>query len=161
MSTLRLDQSRPTANALAARLAEFWIPGEAVVYIGLAGTSLRSRVRGFYRTPLGDPRPHAGGHWLKTLLQLNTYSVWWSETHEPDRYEGELLDAFAERARPTATGRAAVLVLPFANRQDARGMRKPHGITGSTLTTTARMAATARDRGENHERHRHRDPRIA
>jgi hypothetical protein len=131
--TLLLDSQRPTAEALAERIGEFWIPNERVVYIGLAGTNLRSRVRGFFRTPLGDPRPHAGGHWLKTLNGLGTCSIWWAETDEPDRYESELLDAFATHARSSATGRAAMLVLPFANRQTAFGVRKPHGISGSTL----------------------------
>lgn len=50
--TLRLDSQRPSAKALAERLGEFWIPNERVVYIGLAGTSLSSRVRGFFRTPV-------------------------------------------------------------------------------------------------------------
>ena len=141
VSTLRLDQSRPTANDLAARLAEFWIPGEGVVYIGLAGTSLRSRVRGFYRTPLGDPRPHAGGHWLKTLLQLQHLL----RVVVRDARAGQIRSRVARcfrGARPAICNREqAVLVLPFANRQDARGMRKPHGIAGSTLTPTARTAA--------------------
>lgn len=49
------------------RLATFWLPDEVVLYIGLAGASVRKRVRQYYRTPLGDKRPHAGGWWLKTL----------------------------------------------------------------------------------------------
>jgi hypothetical protein len=139
--TLRLDQTRPTTEALADRLAEFWIPSEAVVYIGLAGTSLRSRVGAFYRTPLGDPRPHAGGHWLKTLLGLEAYRVWWAETNEPERNERQLLERFADRAGPSLTGRAAVLALPFANRADAYGNSKPHGIAASTLPRQRRDAA--------------------
>ena len=137
--TLRLNSRPPGAEALAERLGEFWIPNERVVYIGLAGTNLRSRVRGFFRTPLGDPRPHAGGHWLKTLKGLSTCAIWWAETNEPDRYEAELLDAFEARARSSASGRAAALVLPFANRQTAFGVRKPHGISGSTLPREPRI----------------------
>ncbi len=133
--SLNLDGTRPTVYALGERLAEFWIAGEAVVYVGLAGTSLDSRVRGFFRTPLGDPRPHAGGHWLKTLRGLDTFLIWWAETDEPVRYERELLDEFARRARTSARGLAAELALPFANRQSADRRRKPHGITRSTLST--------------------------
>lgn len=145
--TLLVDSHRPTAEALAERLGEFWISSQRVVYIGLAGTNLRSRVRGIFRTPLGDPRPHAGGHWLKTLRGLETCSIWWAETDEPDRYEAELLDAFAAHARPTASGRAAALVLPFGNRQTAFGVRKPHGISGSTVARQAirTTAAAARE----------------
>ena len=142
---LRLDGARPTAGELGRRLAEFWIPDEAVVYVGLAGTNLASRIRGYYRTPLGDPRPHAGGHWLKTLQGLNTFLVSWAETDEPDRYEGELLAAFAEGARESARGLAANLVLPFANRANALGTRKPHGITGSTLPHAAARSSSLRE----------------
>jgi len=61
---------RPSADAFAARIASFWLPDEPIVYIGLA-TSLRSRVSGFYRTPIGARRPHAGGWLLKTLSILD------------------------------------------------------------------------------------------
>jgi hypothetical protein len=124
--TLRLEGARPTADELADRLATFWIAGETVVYVGLAGTSVSRRVRQFYRTALGDPRPHAGGHWLKTLAVLNRLHVWWAETDDPDAGEGSLFAAFAER-------HGGGLVLPFANREGVGRVREPHGITGSTL----------------------------
>src|SRR5450759_2110821 len=77
--TLRVDGVRPTAEELSDRLAAFWIVGETVVYVGLAGTSVAKRVGQFYRTALGDPRPHAGGHWLKTLAILDRLHVWWAK----------------------------------------------------------------------------------
>lgn len=67
---LRLDGRRPHADELAARLASYWLADETAVYVGLA-TPLRSRVRSYYRTPLGAKRPHAGGWWLKTLAVLD------------------------------------------------------------------------------------------
>ena len=124
--SLRVDGVRPSAATLAERLASFWIPNEPVVYVGLAGTSVARRVGQFYRTPLGDPRPHAGGHWLKTLTGLETFRVWWAETDNPATAEDALLTAFAGR-------HGGGLVLPFANRQTAAGAKKPHGITGSTI----------------------------
>jgi hypothetical protein len=124
--TLRLEGARPTAEELADRLAAFWIAGETVVYVGLAGTSVAKRVGQFYRTALGDPRPHAGGHWIKALAVLDRLHVWWAKTDDPDAAEGSLFAAFAER-------HGGGLVLPFANREGAGRARKPHGITGSTL----------------------------
>jgi hypothetical protein len=137
--TLLVDGRRPTTGELASRLASFWIPGERVVYVGLAGTSVANRVRQFYRTPLGDPRPHAGGHWLKTLATLSTLRVWWAETDDPRGAEEALLVAFATRARSNSTRKLADPVLPFANRQTAAGVRKIHGISGSTLDPGQRV----------------------
>jgi hypothetical protein len=124
---MRLDGGRAEPTAIADRLASFWIPGERIVYIGRAGTDVGGRVRGYYRTPLGDARPHAGGHWLKTLTILDDLRVWWAAADDPTAAESDLLGAFARRHGPA--------VLPFANRQDANGIRKAHGITGSTIST--------------------------
>ena len=140
VSSLRVDGVRPSVPALAERLASFWIPNEPVVYIGLAGTSVATRVGQFYRTPLGDAGPHAGGHWLKTLAGLDSIRVWWATTDEPAAMEDALLTAFA---RCHGGG----LVLPFANRQTAGGVKKAHGITGSTVS--ARVASrVAGDRSQ-------------
>ena len=129
VTSLRVDGMRPSVAVLAQRLGSFWIPNERVVYVGLAGTSVASRVGQFYRTPLGNPRPHAGGHWLKTLSGLETFRVWWAETGDPATAENALLKAFALR-------HGGGLVLPFANRQTASGAKKPHGITGSTISAS-------------------------
>jgi hypothetical protein len=48
---LRLDGEVPARDALAQRLASYWLPDECVLYIGLAGQPLRTRVRQYYRTP--------------------------------------------------------------------------------------------------------------
>src|SRR2546429_470324 len=58
---LTLDGARPDRSALRRRLAGFWLADETVLYLGLAGTSVRARVRQYYKTPLGARRPHAGG----------------------------------------------------------------------------------------------------
>jgi hypothetical protein len=111
-----------------------------VVYVGLAGTSVAKRVRQFYRTPLGDPRPHAGGHWLKTLATLPSLHIWWAETDDPSVAEDALLVAFADRVIANSNRKLADPVLPFANRQTAAGLRKVHGISGSTLDRSPRPA---------------------
>jgi hypothetical protein len=126
VSTLRLDGRRPSAPELARRIGQFWMSDDRVVYVGRAGGNVGQRVRQFYQTPLGDRRPHAGGHWLKTLANLQDLNVWWARTSDPNGGEAALLAAYAAR-------HGGGLVLPFANRQSADGVRKNHGITGSTL----------------------------
>jgi hypothetical protein len=60
---LRLDGEGPDRDALARRLASYWLPDECVLYIGLAGQPLRTRQRQYYRTPLAPQSPirAAGG----------------------------------------------------------------------------------------------------
>jgi hypothetical protein len=145
VSTLRIDGHTPTAARLRDRLATFWIPMEAVVYVGLAGANVGLRVGQFYRTSLGDPRPHAGGHWLKVLAELDELLVWWAESDDPDRSEDVLLSTFSRQHNG---------LLPFANRQTAAGIRKAHGISGSVLSresprSGARPAALARERSRS------------
>ena len=137
--SLRLDGHRPSSEELATRLGSFWIPNELVVYIGLGGSSVAKRVGQFYRTPLGDSGPHAGGHWLKTLSGLEAFCVSWAETNDPAAAEEALLRAFAQR-------HGSGFLLPFANRQTADGRRKAHGITGSTITATTGPTRPATER---------------
>jgi transcription elongation factor GreA len=136
--SLELDGHRPTPHELAARLGAFWLPQESVVYIGRTTASLAGRLAAFYRTPLGDPRPHAGGHWLKTLSVLDRLLIWWAETDAPEEYEDALLTAFGSGIDAAALGLYdPSLVLPFANLQTALGVRKQHGISGSLLPPVA------------------------
>ena len=133
--TITVDGTRATAEALAQRLASFWIPSATVLYIGQASGTVHGRVGDYYRTPLGDRSPHAGGHWIKTLSVLTDCLVWSAATVNFGRVEEDLIDDFA-RTVPTAERRALhdpFLVLPFANLQDGRRVRKAHGIGGSKL----------------------------
>ena len=98
----------PAVESLPARVREFWIPGQTVVYIGLAGTSLGIRVGQFYRTPLGDRGPHAGGHWPKALDGLDTCTITWAETATSDEHEDALLRALDQGRRPLSI---AIIVL--------------------------------------------------
>jgi len=47
---LLVDDQRPTEDMLAQRLASMWLPDEPVIYAGLAGTSLSTRISQFYST---------------------------------------------------------------------------------------------------------------
>src|SRR5664279_6473530 len=137
--TLTLDSARPTARELAVRLGEFWLPDETVVYIGMTNLSIGGRVGAFVKTPLGDRRPHAGGHWLKTLTVLPELLAWWAPTAAPEEYEDALLSAFAKAVTPAAKKalRDASVVLPFANLQTATDEHKQHGIRGSLMVDEA------------------------
>jgi hypothetical protein len=133
--TMSVDGVRVTQATLTARLASFWIPSATVLYIGQASGPVTSRVAAYYRTPLGNRSPHAGGHWIMTLAVLQHCRVWSAATDDFDAVEEDLLDDFA-RTVPPAERRAlhdSERVLPFANLEDGRGLKKRHGIKGSKL----------------------------
>jgi transcription elongation factor GreA len=133
VDTLRLDGERPTSRVLAARLAAFWLPSQVVLYLGATPTSVANRVRALRETPLGERRPHSGGHWLQVLTGLEQARIWWATTDAVEEYEDAILAAFGE-AVPAAE-RAALpdteVVLPFANLRTPTGARKQTGLTGS------------------------------
>ena len=139
VETLRLDGARPSSRALAARIAAFWLPSQAVLYVGATPTSIPSRVRALRETPLGERRPHPGGHWLHVLKGLEHTRIWWAATDAVEEYEDALLGAFGEGV--SASERAALpdsdVVLPFANLRTPTGVRKRTGLSGSILTEPA------------------------
>jgi hypothetical protein len=130
---LQLDGRRPTPDALASRLESFWIPDEGVAYIGLAGTSVRSRLGAYYRTPLGARRPHSGGWFLKTLANLGSFYVHVARAIDPTNAEDVMLRRFCSGVSPST--RASLPdpdhPFPFAKLEWPRGTRKRHGITGA------------------------------
>jgi transcription elongation factor GreA len=135
VETLRLDGERPASKALAARLASFWLPSQTVLYIGASDASVRRRLAAMAATELGDRRPNAGGHWLRTLRDLDAVRTWWAGTTATEEYEDALLDAFADGV--SAAERAGLpdteVVLPFANLRRGSGGRKSTGLTGALL----------------------------
>lgn len=130
---LRLDGARPDVAALADRLQAFWLPNEPVVYIGMAGTSIRTRVRQYYVTPLGAAKPHAGGWFLKTLAGIDALWVHYAATPTPKGAEHQLLASFREGVDAAERGRLhdPERALPFANLEWPKGTSKRHGITGA------------------------------
>jgi transcription elongation factor GreA len=134
--TLRMDGEVPTPHELAERLSAFWYPDETVLYIGRTSRSLRNRVEGLFRTPLGDPRPVSGGHWIKTLRDQARMLVWWTESDADEEAEDAVLSAFERAATPATVERLhdPTVPVPFANLRGADGLRKEHGITGALLT---------------------------
>jgi hypothetical protein len=130
---LTVDGARPTVDELVARLASFWLPDETVVYLGLAGTSLRTRIRDYYKTPLGARRPHAGGWFLKTLANIDELFVHYAQADAPNAAEDAMLRAFYGGVSPTTLDklRDPSHPFPFANLEWPPGVRKAHGIKGA------------------------------
>ncbi|MFL5680138.1 MAG: transcription elongation factor GreA [Chloroflexota bacterium] len=131
---MRLDGAEPTSKHLAQRLSSFWLPSQTVLYVGAATGSVAGRVAALEQHELGDRRPHAAAHWLKTL-DMPGLRIWWAETDAAEEYEDGLLAAFAEGIGDAE--RAALhdskVVLPFANLRTSGGESKKHGITRSVL----------------------------
>lgn len=133
--TLALDGRPPSVDDLVQRLSRFWLPDEVILYVGLAGTSLRTRIRQYYSTPLGARSPHAGGHWLKTLEDLTQLYVHFASMPEPAAAERAMLDRFctsvSDKTRESLFD--PVRPLPFANLDWPGHGAKRHGIRGSKV----------------------------
>lgn len=125
-----VDGLKATFETLSTRLQEMWPRGEPVAYVGLAGTSVRARVRQFYSTKIGARAPHAGG-WPLKLLEPELW-VHYGSAEEPDAAEAAMLRYFEARVAPAV--RADLIdqstVLPYANLMHPRGRRKKHGLAG-------------------------------
>lgn len=145
---LRLDGVQPTASALLRRLEAMRPPGEPVLYIGLAGSSVSTRTGQYYRTPLGAAKPHAGGWPLKCLGRLDQLWVHFASCVAVKAVERTMLRVFAEQI----DGRTASLLvdpaapLPFANLEyftrEGRRVRKQHGISGATSRAARKSAVS-------------------
>ena len=126
-----VDGQAADAELLSARLAEMWVPGQPIVYIGLAGTSVRDRVRQFYSTAIGARAPHAGG-WPVKMLDSAKLWVHYGASVDPDLTEQTMIQAFVDSVPTQVRSRLVdpMLPLPFANLTVPRGPRKRHGLSG-------------------------------
>ena len=144
--TMQLGDSAPplTPEAVEARLLEFRLPDEPVLYIGKAGTAVPSRrsigdrVADLYDHILGDPRPHRGGHWMKILDDLDQKFVIWAvvtDGRSPEDVENEMLAHFVFGVSPASKAalRDPLHPFPWANLEYPKGNRKKHGILNQTL----------------------------
>jgi hypothetical protein len=102
---------------------------------------LRTRVGAYYRTKLGDAKPHKGGWWLKTLANLSDLHVHYAATPDFKRAEEDMLRAFAEgiSKRSRAMWPAGEPVMPFANLRNSEWVRRKHGIAGEVAAPTRGM----------------------
>ena len=116
----------PTGRELLARLASFWLPSEAVLFVGSTTGSIAGRAAAMARTELGERKPAPSGNWLHALSDRTMLRIWWASTDAPEEYEDALLSEFADgvseadrAALPDAT-----VILPWANLRTVTGERK-------------------------------------
>jgi hypothetical protein len=104
----------------AERLAQEWVPGASVIYIGKASTrkhggkALGKRLEEFRRFGAGEAVGHWGGRLVWQLADHRDLLVAWRATgpEDPEDVEAEMIDAFA----------SVYGALPFANLK--RGRRR-------------------------------------
>jgi transcription elongation factor GreA len=125
---MTLDGSPATPPDVAKRLHEFWLADEPVLYVGRSAKAVGSRLAAMYATPLGEARPHSGGHWLRTLSVLPELRIWWAETDAHEEYEDALLSEIASRNGER---------IPFANLMTSDGVPKVTGLLNSLRSDTA------------------------
>lgn len=141
--SLTLDErDNPDPDLVSSRMGEFWLPDECVLYIGLSGQPLRTRVRQYYTTPLGAAKPHAGGWWLKALSNVSDLFVHFAVTDQFKAAEEGALDAFAAGVSPESRRDwpEGEPLMPFANLRDGQWRRRDHGIKGATSAMKRRLA---------------------
>lgn len=126
-----IDGEKPTVETIVERLNKYWLPKETILYIGMAGTSLRTRVNQYYNSKLGNKKPHRGGHWLKTLNNLNELNIFWTTSGDRDagELEKELLNKFEASIDYKNELYDAKHAFPFANLEHPKGNKKTHGIS--------------------------------
>lgn len=129
--TLSIDGTIATPSTLSERFEDFWLPNEPILYIGKAGTSIRTRVGQYYSTRLGARSPHAGGWWLKTLEELAQVHVHFASCDEVAQREQSMLTAFAAHIAPEQKSLLfdSERVAPFANVDVTKGVYKRHGLS--------------------------------
>ena len=116
--TLENSSLKYMVTSVRSYLDSFWIPSETVLYIGKASNSntIGKRLNAFWHHELGRKGPHRGGHWLKTLSNLNDLDVFWYASLNPEDEEKNCLTKFAEKNLKN--------LIPFANLVDGYGKRK-------------------------------------
>lgn len=134
--------NRLTFDNWQTALRECGHHAEAVVYIGLAGASVRARIRQFYATQVGARAPHAGG-WPVIMLESRRLWAHYSATAIPSPAEEMMVDYFVEHL-PVDVQQALVdptAPLPFANLRFPPGRRKKHGLRGVKTSRSAQLAS--------------------
>lgn len=90
----------------ASELRSAWVAESAVIYIGKAGTSLRTRLRAYLRHGVGHAAAHWGGRAIWQLADSGALLVAWRLQHEPRSVERALIAEFVKKHGKR----------PFANR---------------------------------------------
>ena len=91
-------------SAATEKLAEKWVAGAEVLYIGKA-LSLRRRLRQYRDHGMGKPVGHWGGRYIWQLAHAPSLLVAWKEHEDPSLEESRLIAEFRRRYG----------AMPFAN----------------------------------------------
>jgi hypothetical protein len=138
VSTIQVDGKPATVENLKQRLNSFWLPDENIIYIGQTESSkgLRGRVNQYYNTELGERKPHAGGHWIKTLKILNELFVHYIPSQNAEDTEKKIMRNFVSQVSEQTKKILfdTTLPIPFANLELEQGNRKNHGISKSKIS---------------------------
>ena len=129
---LTLDGTKPTIAQLMERVGRFWFSDEVILYVGLA-SDLSTRLRNYYKTPIGARRPHSGGYFLKFLSNLDSLYVHYARCADPEQAEHKAIGAFCAHVSPASRSllHDPTHPLPFANLAWPPGTRKAHGLMGA------------------------------
>jgi hypothetical protein len=134
----QVDGVPATLTNIKNRLADFWFPDESILYIGKAptrksGSGISKRVSEYFSTVLGNGGPHSGGQWIKTLKDLDTFTVYYSSCDNPSEIEHKMLNIFMENVSKTTlkTLYDKQLPIPFANIKITGN--KNHGLKNQRL----------------------------
>lgn len=127
-------QLKPEPRRVVEFLSGFWLEDETIVYIGKA-TSLHARLGQYKRHKLGNRSPHAGGHWIKTLSNLDRMYIHFCVCPTvtiAECKEDAALAIFKRQVSPAIRVRLHNPI-PFANREHPRGVCKQDDICGDVL----------------------------
>lgn len=131
---MRIDGLIPIPNLIKSRLSAFLYPDETILYIGQTSKkTINERVNQFYIHTLGNPSPHSGGHWLKTLNDMSILSIYWAAVDNPEEVESSILSFFKDNVSEESRRNLynPQCAIPFANLKHIT--RKIHNISNQRL----------------------------
>jgi hypothetical protein len=124
----------PKPRTVTDFLAQFWFCDESIVYIGKA-KCLHKRLQNFRSHTLGNRSPHAGGHWVKTLSNLDRLFIHFcicQTVQVAEAKEDAALKLFKSQISPRRR-RGIQNLIPFANRAHPHGSNKQDEIFNDVL----------------------------
>ncbi len=138
LSNFQVDNNPATLTNIKNRLTDFWFPDESILYIGKAParkseSGISKRVSEYFTTSIGNGGAHSGGQWIKTLKDLNTFTVYYAACDKPGEVEHKMLEFFMTNVSKTtrATLYDKELPIPFANIKFTGN--KNHGLKNQRL----------------------------
>jgi len=99
LPNFKVDGINADLEIIKERLTKFWLRSENILYIGKAptrnnGSGISTRVIEYYTTIIGSRGPHKGGQWIKTLADLNHFTVYYGNAENADAIEKDMLRYF-------------------------------------------------------------------